>query len=76
MIRSVSEVPVLALTATVTAKVKNDITKYLYIKDDASVVAVIPDRYNVLKFRQTYTNQLYLVTVKMYLSDFVFNYIS
>ncbi|XP_052059676.1 ATP-dependent DNA helicase RecQ-like [Mytilus californianus] len=45
MIRSIADVPVLALTATVTTKVKSDIEKYLYIKEDCNVIAAIPDRY-------------------------------
>ncbi|XP_071177685.1 ATP-dependent helicase wrn-1-like [Mytilus edulis] len=53
-IRSIADVPVLALTATVTPKVKSDIEKYLYIKKDCNVIAAIPDRY----IRSIYTKKL------------------
>ncbi|XP_052213478.1 uncharacterized protein LOC127832213 [Dreissena polymorpha] len=46
-IRSVVDVPLLAITATATERVREDIVKYLQISDNAFSIAIVPDRPNI-----------------------------
>ncbi|WAR31107.1 RECQ-like protein [Mya arenaria] len=46
-VRSLCDVPLLAITATATDKVRADIIRYLDVKDDAYAIGIIPDRPNI-----------------------------
>ncbi|XP_052253571.1 uncharacterized protein LOC127859955 [Dreissena polymorpha] len=46
-IQSVVDVPLLAITATGTERVREDIVKYLQISDNAFSIAIVPDRPNI-----------------------------
>lgn len=50
VLQSIFEVPVLAITATVTKEIQRDVNRVLGLHDDTKVVATLPDRYIILIF--------------------------